>query len=80
MGLRIYLEIKLQNFNFTFAVCAAAVLLGLYSFALPACKPTKINFKDSFLVEVLGLNAFKLLETIKWLFLQYSLCFAGVYS
>ena len=58
---------KASEFQFYIAG-AAAVLLGLYSFALPACKPQKLISKDSSLVEVLGLNAFKLFETIKWLF------------
>ena len=55
---------KASEFQFYIAG-AAAVLLGLYSFALPACKTTKLISKDSSLVEVLGLNAFKLFGNYK---------------
>ena len=55
---------KASEFQFYIAG-VAAVLLGLYSFALPACKPQKLISKDSSLVEVLGLNAFKLFGNYK---------------
>jgi len=43
----------------------AAIALGIYSFTLPACKPQKSISKDSSLIEVLGLNAFKLFANYK---------------
>lgn len=56
----------------------AAVLLGIYSFALPACKPQKLISKDSSLVEVLGLNAFKLFGNYKMaLFFVFSMFLGG---
>ena len=68
---------KASEFQFYIAG-AAAVLLGLYSFALPACKPQKLISKDSSLVEVLGLNAFKLFGNYKMaLFFIFSM-FLGV--
>ena len=56
----------------------AAVLLGIYSFALPTCKPQKLISKDSSLVEVLGLNAFKLFGNYKMaLFFVFSMFLGG---
>ncbi len=56
----------------------AAVLLGIYPFALPACKPQKLISKDSSLVEVLGLNAFKLFGNYKMaLFFVFSMFLGG---
>ena len=56
----------------------AAIILGLYSFALPACKPQKLISKDSSLVEVLGLNAFKLFGNYKMaLFFIFSMFLGG---
>lgn len=42
-----------------------AVLLGMYSFTLPACKPQKSISKNASLIEQLGLNAFKLFANYK---------------
>ena len=68
---------KASDFQFYIAG-AAAVLLGLYSFALPACKPQKLISKDSSLVEVLGLNAFKLFGNYKMaLFFIFSMFLGG---
>lgn len=53
----------------------AAIILGLYSFALPACKPQKLISKDSSLVEILGLNAFKLFGNYKMALFFNFLCF-----
>jgi NHS family xanthosine MFS transporter len=56
----------------------AAIILGLYSFALPACKPQKLISKDSSLVEILGLNAFKLFGNYKMaLFFIFSMFLGG---
>ncbi len=43
----------------------AAIALGIYSFTLPKCPPQKSITKDSSLMEVLGLNAFKLFANYK---------------
>lgn len=68
---------KASEFQFYIAG-AAAVLLGLYSFALPACKPQKLISKDSSLGEVLGLNAFKLFGNYKMaLFFIFSMFLGG---
>ncbi len=56
----------------------AAIILGLYSFALPACKPQKLISKNAPLVEVLGLNAFKLFGNYKMaLFFIFSMFLGG---
>lgn len=68
---------KASEFQFYIAGAVAA-LLGLYSFALPACKPQKLISKDSSLVEVLGLNAFKLFGNYKMaLFFIFSMFLGG---
>jgi NHS family xanthosine MFS transporter len=43
----------------------AAIGLGIYSFTLPKCPPQKSISKDSSMIEVLGLNAFKLFSNYK---------------
>jgi MFS transporter, NHS family, xanthosine permease len=43
----------------------AAIALGIYSFTLPKCPPQKSISKDASLVEILGLNAFKLFGNLK---------------
>lgn len=43
----------------------AAIALGIYSFTLPRCSPQKSISKDSSIVEILGLNAFKLFANYK---------------
>jgi len=43
----------------------AAIALGIYSFTLPRCSPQKSISKDSSIIEILGLNAFKLFANYK---------------
>lgn len=43
----------------------AAIALGIYSFTLPKCPPQKSISKDSTIIEILGLNAFKLFANYK---------------
>jgi len=43
----------------------AAIALGIYSFTLPKCPPQKSMSKDSSIIEILGLNAFKLFANYK---------------
>jgi NHS family xanthosine MFS transporter len=43
----------------------AAIALGIYSFTLPNCPPQKSISKDSSIIEILGLNAFKLFANYK---------------
>jgi NHS family xanthosine MFS transporter len=43
----------------------AAIALGIYSFTLPECRPQKSISKDSSIIEILGLNAFKLFANYK---------------
>lgn len=51
-----------------------AILLGLYSFTLPACPPARSISKDASIVEQLGLNAFRLLAQYKMaLFFVFSM-------
>ncbi len=42
-----------------------AIALGIYSFTLPKCPPEKSISKDASIIEMLGLNAFKLLGNLK---------------
>ena len=44
---------------------AGAIILGLYSFSLPACPPQKTIAKDASIIEQLGLTAFKLFANYK---------------
>lgn len=44
---------------------AAAIILGIYSFTLPACKPQKLTSENASWAEMLGLNAFKLFGNYK---------------
>jgi NHS family xanthosine MFS transporter len=44
---------------------AAAIILGIYSFTLPACKPQKLTSENASWTEMLGLNAFKLFGNYK---------------
>jgi len=53
------------NSNQFIIAAFAAIALGIYSFTLPKCPPQKSISKDSSLIEVLGLNAFKLLANYK---------------
>ncbi|MHC5202537.1 nucleoside permease [Myroides sp. LJL119] len=64
---------KATQYQFIIAA-VAAVLLGIYSFTLPACKPKGEKKGDSWL-EILGLNAFKLFANYKMaLFFGFSMC------
>ncbi|MDQ3050379.1 MAG: nucleoside permease [Bacteroidota bacterium] len=61
-----------------YIAAVAAVLLGLYSFTLPACPPQNRTSNNASLTESLGLNAFKLFGNYKIaLFFIFSL-FLGV--
>mgnify|MGYP001796565451 CR=1 FL=1 len=42
-----------------------AIVLGIYSFTLPKCPPTKTHGEKTSFVEALGLNAFKLFANYK---------------
>lgn len=44
---------------------AAAIVLGIYSFTLPPCKPQKLTSENASWTEMLGLNAFKLFGNYK---------------
>lgn len=44
---------------------AVAILLGIYSFTLPACPPMRETKSNASLVEILGLDAFKLFANFK---------------
>lgn len=55
---------KASAMQFYFAA-TYAIILGIYSFTLPACPPQNLTPKDASWAEVLGLNAFKLFGTYK---------------
>ncbi|NNT72162.1 nucleoside permease [Flavobacterium sp. IMCC34852] len=56
----------------------AAVMLGLYSFTLPKCKPQHTKAEKASLIESLGLEAFKLFGTYKMaLFFIFSMFLGG---
>jgi NHS family xanthosine MFS transporter len=56
----------------------AAILLGLYSFTLPKCKPQHTKAEKASFVESLGLEAFKLFGTYKMaLFFIFSMFLGG---
>jgi NHS family xanthosine MFS transporter len=56
----------------------AAILLGLYAFSLPKCKPQHTKAEKSSLVETFGLEAFKLFGTYKMaLFFLFSMFLGG---
>ncbi len=55
---------KASAFQFYIAG-TSAILLGLYSFTLPACKPSKQLAKKQSLIETFGLDAFKLFANYK---------------
>ncbi len=44
---------------------SAAIILGIYSFTLPACRPERSVTKSTSWVDLLGLNAFKLFANYK---------------
>ncbi|MBK7761916.1 MAG: nucleoside permease [Bacteroidetes bacterium] len=61
--------------NMFYISAASAVLLGLYSFTLPACKPQKTHSDKESIIEMLGLSAFKLFANYKMaLFFLFSMC------
>ena len=51
--------------NQFYIAAAFAVVLAIYAFTLPACKPQSLIPKDASLAEKLGLNAFKLFGNYK---------------
>jgi len=53
------------NANQFLIAAVAAIALGIYSFTLPACKPQQSISKNASLMEILGLNAFKLFANYK---------------
>ena len=55
---------KASEFQFYIAGIAA-VLVGIFSFTLPACSPQKLISKDSSLAQIIGLDAFKLFKNYK---------------
>jgi len=56
----------------------AAILLGLYAFTLPKCKPQHVKVEKSSFVATLGLEAFKLFGTYKMaLFFIFSMFLGG---
>ena len=56
----------------------AAVLLGVYAFTLPKCKPQHIREEKSSIIESLGLEAFKLFGNYKMaLFFIFSMFLGG---
>lgn len=55
---------NIVNANQFYIAGLFAVLLGIYSFFLPACPPLNVGHKSS-LVEKLGLNAFRLFKNYK---------------
>lgn len=55
-----------------------ALLLGIYSFSLPKCKPQKLTKENASLSEILGLEAFKLFGDYKMgLFFIFSMFLGG---
>lgn len=56
----------------------SAVLLGLYAFTLPPCKPQKLLNKNASVFQLLGLDAFKLFANYKMaLFFIFSMFLGG---
>ena len=56
----------------------AALLLGLYAFTLPKCKPQKLTKENASIMETLGLEAFKLFGNYKMaLFFIFSMFLGG---
>ncbi|ESU25334.1 nupG protein [Flavobacterium limnosediminis JC2902] len=64
--------------NMFYISAFAAVVLGVYSFTLPACEPQNTTSKDASLLQSLGLNAFKLFANYKMaLFFIFSMFLGG---
>ena len=62
------------NANQFYIAAVVAILLGIYAFTLPKCTPQKTISKDAGIMELLGLNAFKLFADSKMaLFLFFSM-------
>jgi NHS family xanthosine MFS transporter len=56
----------------------AALILGVYSFTLPKCKPQRLTKENASLTETLGLEAFKLFANYKMaLFFVFSMFLGG---
>ena len=56
----------------------AAVVLGIYAFTLPKCKPQRLIKEDASLMETLGLESFKLFANYKMaLFFIFSMFLGG---
>ncbi|MGL4401761.1 MAG: nucleoside permease [Luteolibacter sp.] len=57
---------------------AAAVMLSVYSFTLPKCRPPRASLRDAPMSELLGLSAFKLFGNAKMaLFFLFSMFLGG---
>jgi len=55
-----------------------ALMLGIYSFSLPACKPRQLSKENASLLETLGLESFKLFADYKMaLFFIFSMFLGG---
>lgn len=64
--------------NMFYLSALAAVVLGIYSFTLPACPPQKLISEKATLTQKLGLDAFKLFGTYKMaLFFIFSMFLGG---
>nr|WP_294938649.1 nucleoside permease [uncultured Flavobacterium sp.] len=64
--------------NMFYISAFAAIVLGIYSFTLPACPPQNKTSKDASLMQSLGLNAFKLFANYKTaLFFIFSMFLGG---
>jgi NHS family xanthosine MFS transporter len=64
--------------NQFYVAAVFAIALGLYSFTLPACPPLNLTAKGAPVIELLGLNAFKLFAIPKMaLFFIFSMFLGG---
>ncbi|UOK41857.1 MULTISPECIES: nucleoside permease [Flavobacterium] len=64
--------------NMFYISAFAAIVLGVYSFTLPACPPQNKTAEDASLVRSLGLNAFRLFANYKMaLFFIFSMFLGG---
>jgi len=60
--------------NQFYIAAIVAVLLGIYAFTLPACKPQNLSSNSKSIINTLGLNAFKLFANYKMaLFFLFSM-------
>lgn len=60
--------------NQFYIAASVAILLGVYAFTLPSCKPQNLHSNNKSLVNLLGLNAFKLFGNYKMaLFFLFSM-------